>query len=419
MPTSLELSSKKVLLTEMTDFSLRISGLPKSKHFELCLEVTDENSIIWSSSCSMQANSKGDFLLPGGSMLGVNDKPCVAHCFQALRSNKRNSWFDSRNLAPLNCCFKVKTSNNEELEDEFSLYPYARDLQISKLDAPFHGRLYQPAEPTDTVVICLPGSQGVQPDSVAAVLASVGCSAVALTYFGAPGLNNALQDVPLEIIFNAQQHLINKFGFNKVGLLGSSKGAELALVAASKEQFAFVVAVSPSAYVFQGLGDFAHPSSSWTLGGAPLPYVPIKISAQGYAAFLASKLIKKPMSLLSFYERSIAKDNNIASTIDVASINAPILLLSGKQDKLWPATKMSEIMQQELYASGHEVEHYAITTAGHVTLSVLPGFPYLEVAGNGGLPLRLGGSLVANTQALARMWGHVSDFVRQHCLEKE
>ena len=143
-------------------------------------------------------------------------------------------------------------------------------MKVTTLEPPFSGRFYQPEARTNKpAVICLSGSDGRQPDVLAAVLASLGYPAIALCYFGRPGLNPTLKDVPVELVLNLKKWLEDKTGISSIGIIGFSKGAELAMVCATHTSFAFVVGAAPSAYVFQGLADFTHPSSSWSYGGCP------------------------------------------------------------------------------------------------------------------------------------------------------
>jgi hypothetical protein len=64
-----------------------------------------------------------------------------------------------------------------------------------------------------------------------------------------------------------------------------------------------------------------------------------------------------------------------------------VLLFSGRDDTLWPATQMSEQVLERRRANGdqHSEEHIAYENAGH-SIARLPYFPGVWATGNGGTP---------------------------------
>lgn len=83
-------------------------------------------------------------------------------------------------------------------------------------------------------VIVLSGSGGGIPEGYARKLCDYRLTAFALAYFGVAGLPESLEEIPVETIERGvgwfRSQLANTSG---VGLMGTSKGAELALLAAS------------------------------------------------------------------------------------------------------------------------------------------------------------------------------------------
>ncbi|MBV9195037.1 MAG: hypothetical protein JO168_12900 [Solirubrobacterales bacterium] len=124
------------------------------------------------------------------------------------------------------------------------------------------------------------------PSSSLAASQSHGLAALALAYFGARTLPRTLVEVPLEYVERAACWLRDRehVSGDLIGLLGGSKGAELALLSAATfpSLIGPVVAAAPSSVVWYGLeltpGHLAAaiPStrSSWSLHGAPVPFVP-------------------------------------------------------------------------------------------------------------------------------------------------
>jgi pimeloyl-ACP methyl ester carboxylesterase len=99
-------------------------------------------------------------------------------------------------------------------------------------------------------VLVLGGSEGGFPSDVAGSLAAEGFTCLALAYFGAVGVPRRLVEIPLEYVDTAfawlRKHplVMN----SRLGVLGISKGAELALLAAASfpDTVGAVVTSSPS-----------------------------------------------------------------------------------------------------------------------------------------------------------------------------
>jgi uncharacterized protein len=216
-------------------------------------------------------------------------------------------------------------------------------------------------------LLYLGGSEGGKPDAhEPQALAKMGYPVLAVAYFGAAGLPETLELIPLEYFERAVAALQHDHGLNIDGVVvvGRSKGAELALVLASSDlAIKGVVAISPSSVVWQGLPkEFwpPHPVSSWTLHGDPLPYVPYDYSG----TFDESD----PQAIYKVYQRSLAQKAVPAeSVIPVEKIRGPILLLSGNDDALWPSNQMAENIVARLTTGGFKfaVSHMNYPEAGH------------------------------------------------------
>jgi pimeloyl-ACP methyl ester carboxylesterase len=94
------------------------------------------------------------------------------------------------------------------------------------------------------------------------------------------------------------------------------------------------------------------------------------------------------------YTRSLADDGAVATAaIRVERINGPVLLLSGTDDRVWPATAMAERIVERL--RGHQFRfpatHRRFDGAGHAVVTA--------PATSGGASSRLGGTPDANAQA--------------------
>lgn len=210
-------------------------------------------------------------------------------------------------------------------------------------------------------ILVLGGSEGGKPDHLARVLAEEGYPVLSLAYFKTEGTSEYLDMIPLEYFDKPIQWLKDheKVKGGAIAVVGGSKGAELALLLASrKPEIRGVVAFAPSSVVFQGIPKvFWPPRSSWTSNGKPVPFVPYDYS-KGF----------NPNDLLSLYEISLEQSEAVKkATIEVQRINGPILLFSGVDDKMWPSVKMGDMICERLKDKkfNHKYEHFKYDKAGH------------------------------------------------------
>lgn len=185
---------------------------------------------------------------------------------------------------------------------------------------------------------------------------SQGYGFLALGYFGMVGISRDLDRIPLDgvmetILEAAQNPMIDS---RCIVLIGGSKGAELSLALASYyPEVKAVVAIVPGSAIFAA-NTIALNTSSFTLRGESLPFVPVPWSAT--AALIKGDLRAVWLKML---ENTEAVEN---SSIAVENTNGPILFLSARKDEMWPSTEMSEVMMERLQLKEfpHYFEHVAI-----------------------------------------------------------
>ena len=233
--------------------------------------------------------------------------------------------------------------------------------ETTVLEVSFDGEFYPLAgSPPKVAALVLGGSDGGIPGRRARAIAQNGFPALALGYFKTKRTSGYLDMIPLEYFDEPIQWLRSRLPQGgRIVLIGESKGAELALVLASrKPEISGVIASVPSAVVFQGIPkDYWPPRSSWSDKGKPIPFVPYDTSN-----------LPDPNNILSIYRNSLKQQEAVKKALIAANkINGPILLFSARDDRMWPSVEMSEMIMTALRDQkfGYPSEHITYDHAGH------------------------------------------------------
>ncbi len=200
-----------------------------------------------------------------------------------------------------------------------------------------YGAFYHPTGgPPAPGVLVLGGSEGGLNPFIrreAALLADYGYAALALAYFGAPGLPPALADIPLEYFGRALSWLGRQPGVRGDGLavVGHSRGGELALLlGAHYPQLRAAVSYVGSGVVYGS--PMVRGTAAWTWRGRPIaPY----------------------------------------TAIPVERIAGPVLLLAAADDAIWPSPKLLQVAMERLRRYHHPYADQLVVYpgAGHLILS--------------------------------------------------
>ena len=209
----------------------------------------------------------------------------------------------------------------------------------------FFGELFRPEENKypGKALICFSGSDGGI--ELAKVLAGVfqdhGLTTLALAYVMEEGLPEKFSGVPIDTLEAAAKRL-HDMGYEKVGLWGISKGAELALLAGSLMPGLInaVIAVSPMNTACQGFakerGISFVPGSSWSFHGEEIPY-----SSYGMEKFPLGHILKESIrigdvTMCDLY-KPLVQNPNPDAVIQAEKITGTVLLISSKMDNMWPS----------------------------------------------------------------------------------
>ena len=291
------------------------------------------------------------------------------------------------------------------------------------------GTLFRPSAPGRyPAVVALGGAGGGLSEGGAETLASEGFAALALAYFGAGSLPRELVEVPLEYFGRAIAWLRAQPAVDaeRVAVVGNSKGGELALLlgATYPDAVGAVVGYAPSGIVWQGIPfdrEVYHggPRSPWSLGRKPVPFVRLPRPRPSEMARITGAFFEGlPFRAHAFYERALDDEAGAVegASIAVEEIGGPVLLVSGTDDRLWPSTRLSEMVVDRLRAHDHPYpyEHVRYEGAGHML--ALPGY---EPAASWTRRFELGGSREADGSANADSWRRVLGFLNEQHLGRE
>lgn len=178
-----------------------------------------------------------------------------------------------------------------------------------------------------------------------------GYAFLAVGYFGCKNTPDLLEKIAIEDVHNAIEEAAKnqKINKNKIGIVGGSRGGDLALLLGSYyKDIKCIVGLVSSHAVFPG--NTSHFSTStWSYKGKELPFVPVNDEAvpflmKGDLRGTFETMLKDPVA-----EKQ--------SLIKVEQCNASILLISATNDEICPSTPMADKMIERL-KSKHLKHHY-------------------------------------------------------------
>ena len=297
------------------------------------------------------------------------------------------------------------------------------DVRVTEIREGFTATLYEPpGGERRAAIVLLSGSQGgrMQAPAYPGGYASRGYVVMTLAYFNDEGVPQSLGDIPLEYFARALAWLRARPNVDsaRIGIQGGSKGAETALlVAATYPTLVRAVAVTvPGSVVWNGCCDSVTAlGHSFTLEGKPVPHMPQEV---GLAARLTAISQTRPVRTAPLFLHRLADTVAVArAAIPVERIRGAVLLVSAKDDGLWPSFHMSEQIMARLRAHKfrYPYRHLAYEDAGHVISR-----PYVSIAvSDAANPVTgrrndAGGSEAATQRAREESWAELLAFFDEH-----
>lgn len=248
-------------------------------------------------------------------------------------------------------------------------------ITTSVVSEGFEGILFPGNGSKEKVLIVMTGSNGgmTLTKQEARFYHEYGIPALALGLFKTKETPKELSHVPVEYVEAAVKWLKQQ-GYNKIGIDGTSKGSEMALIAASMfPDISCVIVRVPSHFVSEGLsgsGKNKAPSgtSCWSYHGEDLPYAPYRSRTFNV---LKMFIKEKEMHIITFNRD---KDVTSETLIPIERIQAPVLMLSSKHDEVWPSYESACYMEEKLTETGFPFphKHVAYEHISHAMLTTLP-----------------------------------------------
>lgn len=377
-----------------TPITVTVSGLRAGERTTLSATAADDNSSVWRSSATFVATSSGRVDTDEGSVAGSYIGIDPMGLFDRMTPEEGGPKYGD--FVPSHRGFEVAVTvsvdghvvGRTSVRRESPIEVGVRLKTYRPKEEGIYADLFDPAQTRGRrpAVLVFGGSEGgLSVTAEASLLAAHGYPAMALAYFGEPGLPAHLERIPLEYFVKALQVLRDTPGVDPrhIVIWGISRGSEAALLVGSHfpQLVHGVVAAVPSSVVNPGIPDTSQPA--WTLAGRALPPVP-------------------------FEELGNPSPPMRQAIIPVEHINGPVLLVCGEADDLWPSCGYSDAIVHRLAAHGKrtDVTELKYPLAGHAVGGLMPytsmASPDFSLAGR-----PLGGTVAADVAGESDGWRHL------------
>lgn len=233
----------------------------------------------------------------------------------------------------------------------------------------FEAKLYDAQNSDDRLLIVIQGLKGLElPEKYAQLFSGKGYSTLALQYYGAEGQPDNMRAIPLEQFQRAVDSLKSYDGgrFKRFGIYGNSKGAGMALLAASVvPDISLVIAASSFGHIMQGNGKDNESSckAMVSFNGKDFPYVPAE---HIFSSFMKRCFKEHNIRTLYFFDEWDKKGTE-ENEIPVENIKGDILFLTSTHDESVPAKRDAELLTARLERCGfkYNYKHINSETGSH------------------------------------------------------
>lgn len=415
----------ELLVDERVD--LKITGVTPGELVTLRARMQDETKRWWVSENSFRVDHHGTGDLSSQAPVSGSYDAADSMGFiwsMTLESDAQPpSSFMNTALAPVVVSLSVEEGGEEVATANVTRLSFAPGVVRTPVhEAGLVGTFFQPpgGQPSPAVIV-VGGSGGGLSEEAAALYASHGYTALALAYFRMEHLPEELIRIPLEYFETAIQWIKKQDTVipDRLVVSGTSRGGELVLLLGSRfPDIKAVIAYVPSSVVFGAVTRFHEgiedPQPGWTYRGEEIPYL-AQVSSP--PADVIDK-IHQPIPLTPQFIQALEDQERVRqATIPVEDINGPVLLISGRDDAMWPSALFSDRVMERLAERMHPYpdQHLDYEGAGHTI-----GPPYFPSTVTYSLhPVRralyaYGGNAKDNAAARSDSWSHVLRFLDAH-----
>jgi dienelactone hydrolase len=392
-------------------FDLTVSGLRAGELVRVDARATDATGEVWRSEATFRADRRGQLDVSrsaslAGTYTGTDATGLLWSMRPANGTDPRLTffvppdpgWTVSLTVRAAGQVAGVTTVRRLMTGPGVSAHP------VSRAAVGFTGEYFAPggAPARRPAVLVIGGSDpGMQvPADAAALLASHGVPALALCYFGCPGVPANLDQIPLEYFTRALRWLAGRPGVNPDDLwvAGISRGSEAALLLGADfpRLVHGVVAEVPSDVVNEALiGYRPVDQSAWTLRGHPLPF---------------TRQFGNPQPT-----------DVPTAVIPVQRIAGPVLLVAAADDQLWPSPAYSRAIMDSLARARRPFPRRLVTLrdAGHDISELVPNLPAGTSTFFQGHIYSLGGTRASNQAAKVVAWEALLQLLTARAAEAE
>ncbi|KAM5152462.1 acyl-coenzyme A amino acid N-acyltransferase 1-like [Mantella aurantiaca] len=389
---------------------IKASGLKPNQMATISLTLHDEKGNVFQSRAFFKADGEGQISLDsnpaiGGNYEGVHAmgllwslKPLKPFQRPVKRDVKAGPFLYTVDLFEF-VTLGLRPEPQPTCSATFNRWHVAADVQRTQIhEGRVRGTIFSPTgKGAYPGVIDLYGGGGGLAEYRASLLASRGFVVFALAYFGYEDLPRSFEKLDLEYFEEASDLLLKhpKVAGPKLGVLGASKGAEIALLMASYlTQVGVTVSINGTANIH---GSTIYHKGNVLIKGTPYKQEKMVISKEGYLS-IAGLYDPRPNSILM-----------------VERATGPILFLSGAADQYYNSQKFSQFPFYRMMRNG-KTKSRMITYPGAGHLIEPPGFPFSYAAHLRGenMPLLYGGEMIPHCQAEDSIWKEIQAFFQQH-----
>jgi dienelactone hydrolase len=379
---TLEIAPQRLMVDESA--VIRATGLQPNERVSIAAHLVDGAAQTWKSDAEFQADAQGVVDVSRQAPLkgSYKDLSAMGLIWSMMPAKKGvASYQPSRELVPQTIDFEVLRQGQPIARGQMEQIAAAEKVRRIRVQGPVQGILFLPdANGRYPGVLVVGGSEGGVPFQKAAWLASHGFAALALAYFRYEDLPPDLEAIPLEYFGRALTWMMQRPEIlpDRIGVVGTSRGGELALQLASMyPQIKTVVAYVPANVRYPACCGATRVPYSWTWQGRALAYLPLR----------------------SGDNPQLRSD----AAIEVEHSQGPVLLIGAEDDGVWQSARMVDAVADRLRRSQfpYRVEVLKYAHAGHLAgrPEIVPAWHGATIHPVSGRMMDLGGSPAGDAES--------------------